>query len=226
MRLPTVARALVLTLAAAPFANIASAADLNRGPPPQWEPPRFSRPALWDGLYFGGHLGGVIPEIAIKSLGSANVTDSGLSGGVHAGYNYSFGSWVAGMEFDATWTGADGSKPFGGASAGASLDFMASARARLGYAWDNWLVYGTAGFAAASIDARTTVGGVSSSNDDWQYGWVAGGGVGYKVHPRMSVRVEALYYDFGSDTKSFATGTSKVDADATEVRAGLTFHFN
>jgi hypothetical protein len=46
--------------------------------------------------------------------------------------------------------------------------------------------------------------------------------------PNLSVRLEALHFDYGTDQISIAgvAGTAEIDPSDTVVRAGLTFHLN
>ena len=60
---------------------------------------------------------------------------SSLIGGVHLGYNWQDGSRIIGLEGDANW----GDDSF--------QDYLASVRLRVGYAFDQLLIYGTAGIA-------------------------------------------------------------------------------
>ena len=64
--------------------------------------------------------------------------DVTLIGGVHAGYNWQSGARVFGVEGDVSF--------------GDGVDYLASARARLGYARDNLLLYVTGGVAFAGFD--------------------------------------------------------------------------
>ncbi len=56
------------------------------------------------------------------------------------------------------------------------------------------------------------------------------GGIEYKVAPQLSLGVEGLFYDFGSDDAHLVAGDEpfvlKQDQDFTVVRARLTYHFN
>ena len=122
---------------------------------------------------------------------------------------------MVGFEGDYTWFGdrhSAANLPItsGGASNGANyvtrLDQtsgLASVRARLGYAFDKTLLYGTAGAAWL----RTSVFGESAAGaclgicdavatfDDW--GAVVGGGAEYAITPNIVLRAEYLYYFLG-----------------------------
>ena len=80
------------------------------------------------------------------------------------------------------------------------------ARMRAGLAWDNWLLYGTGGFAyghvksSLSYTATAGFGGlglaVINSNSENLTGWVAGAGVNYGF-ANWVIGLEWLHYDIG-----------------------------
>ena len=62
-------------------------------------------------------------------------------------------------------------------------------------------------------------------------GFVGGGGIEYRLGENLSLGVEGLYYDFGSDTQNFAAGAGepfvlKDELDFAVARGRLTYHFN
>lgn len=94
-------------------------------------------------------------------------------------------------------------------------DWAGTARLRAGVAASDFLFYVTGGYAVANIDVRAfdraaptlmdvTGGGTES-------GWVAGGGVEWRVQSNLSVGLEYLHYDFGTVT---ATGRATFPVDA------------
>ena len=116
-----------------------------------------------------------------------------------------------------------------------NVNFLASARGRLGWGLGNWLFYGTGGIAFVDTDNNFVVasaddGPFSFSGGNNETGFVVGGGIEYKVAPQLSLGVEGLFYDFGSDDAHLVAGDEpfvlKQDQDFTVVRARLTYHFN
>ena len=87
----------------------------------------------------------------------------GLVGGT-IGYNWQMSSFVVGFEGDASWVGEYGSHfddglasinnpngPFTNVQSFTKETWLATARARFGYAVDNLLFYGTGGYAGAGV---------------------------------------------------------------------------
>ena len=199
----------------------------------------------WQGFYLGGHIGGGEANTAGIFNGPAPSSSavpldfdlSGVLGGVHAGYNWDFGRFVAGVEGD--WTGMDWQGieyAFSSSEAGrATVDSLASIRARLGVTPDaerRVLLYGTVG--AAWIDAEVQ----TASNDgffdgtnsfDGEVGVVAGGGVEWAASNNVRLRMETLYYNF--DESQAVNNTSAVTGDFVELedvwtaRVGVSWYF-
>ena len=223
-----VAIAAVLAVIAGP----ATAADLlPRHAAPLAPPPLPTAPVgmTWSGFYIGGNLGAAlnpndlsINDLSVEqdlSLSFSN--DTKLIGGVHSGYNWQTGPWVLGIEGDFDFA--------------ENVNFLASARGRLGWGLGNWLFYGTGGIAFVDTDNNFVVasaddGPFSFSGGNNETGFVVGGGIEYKVAPQLSLGVEGLFYDFGSDDAHLVAGDEpfvlKQDQDFTVVRARLTYHFN
>ena len=76
------------------------------------------------------------------------------------------------------------------------MNYLATLRARAGWAADNTLLYVTGGFAAAEMEFGGLVGPwpyVNDSDTQWTYGWTIGGGIEYAVTENFSVGLEYLY---------------------------------
>jgi outer membrane immunogenic protein len=217
----------------------------------------------------------MVPVTQVVGAGQADTAGdlsrgSSVIGGPYAGCNYQFRSgplsnWVIGAEADFGWTSLSGSfdadnvvvvppgapkgtiVPGGGGIAmSADTHWVASVRARLGYAvMPNVLVYGTGGDAwkrtdYAGTDTFNTGGSVSTAFGQSQTGWVAGGGAEWAPWSNNWIlRLEYLHYQFGGTSSTvagvntaptagpqkfnttFDFGGLKLDT----VRAGLSYKF-
>jgi outer membrane immunogenic protein len=144
---------------------------------------------------------------------SHSQTAVGVIGGGQIGYNFQSGRWVYGPEIDFSGTsarktvsGANSTiinSAFGNWTAKTGVEAIGTARLRVGYAFDQALVYATGGLAVADMvntfqaSDRTSGGAYSWSGTGWRAGWTVGGGVEYKLQRNWSVKGEALYYDLG-----------------------------
>ena len=184
---------------------------------------------IWTGAYIGAHAGGLWSDIDTTSFGS--VSSSDLAAGGHAGFNLGFGALVAGIEGDIGYAGSDlGFSTLNGGSANLSTDWNGSLRARLGVPVGPALLYATAGYAwnATTLTQKSPTG-VTTDGSHTFGGVVYGVGAESYVLPNMSLRLEALHYDYSADSLSLAGASAaaqEIDPSETVVRAGVTFHLN
>lgn len=184
---------------------------------------------IWTGAYAGFHGGANWADADISSAGSFD--SSAFAGGGHLGYNFAIGGLIAGIEGDLNYDGADVSFTTAGGGTGTlDADWNSSIRGRLGVPVGPALFYATAGFAWSDKTlATTTAAGTTSSTSHTFNGVVYGIGAEAYVLPNLSLRLEALRYDYGSENLSFSGATAAaqdVDPSDTVVRAGVTFHLN
>ena len=201
----------------------------------------------WTGLYFGGHIGyGFANTEGVTTAGngvpggapateSASLHGKDLPRGGQIGINYELPNRVViGAEADFSWstftskqkavstespTLANGSWPQ--AETDYAFDWMATLRARIGYAYDRFLIYGTGGLAFLNQDQERTQylsnGNASAANpvgrytEEWfkesasavHMGWTVGTGAEYALTSNWSVRTEYQFADFGQETFLF-----------------------
>lgn len=201
-------------------------------PPPR--APSFVPFFTWNGFYLGLNAGygfgqsswtnTVVPQATTGNFG----VSGGLFGGT-IGYNVQFSTAVFGVEGDMAWSGIKGSSsPATTGCAGpceTSNTWLGTARGRLGYAFDRFLPYVTAGAAFGEIKG-TVVGGNSFTNT--KVGWTAGLGMEYAFLGPWSAKLEYLYVDLGKVTCSAAcSGAAPIDVTFTSniIRAGVNYKF-
>jgi high affinity Mn2+ porin len=194
-----------------------------------------SSPYHWTGFYVGGHVG--------YGRGRANTTLSdpapsggsnsfgGLFGGAQFGYNYLLTSRVLlGVEADISFPNYLSADDVAASRTGAAsdvahkIDYIATLRGRLGYAFDRWMVYGTGGLAWTQARFEQTPGVSDDQNEILRRltGWTAGAGAEVAIAPRWTTRIEYLYSRFGSASATFPSGTRYGSAfDIHTLRLGL-----
>jgi high affinity Mn2+ porin len=216
----------------------------------------------WTGAYFGGHLGYAWGDADWTAYGPGAATSSGAFdfalpydafkgagsyfGGFQAGYNYRVPSGlVVGVEADLTApntvrdTQIIASPAIGQASFSEKVEMSGTLRGRLGYMHDNWLVYGTAGYAwsyehlTRSQLLGTPVGGTAlpgtiEKSNAWRSGWAAGTGVEVPVAANWTASLEYLFTSFGTHGAAFPAGAQRFESDLTiqSVRMGLNYQFS
>ncbi|MCX5578712.1 outer membrane protein [Kaistia terrae] len=250
-------------------ASPALAADLTYEPAAA--PVAAAAPFSWTGFYIGLNAGygwgdidttensmttnGRLVGIGQGNLGQfitfpgadSSSSVDGILGGAQIGYNYQIDNWVLGAEADYQAADLKTSSSFLGSVQGpyyqtsAELQSFGTVRARVGYAIDNVLIYGTGGLAVGQAKAGLSVqGGVpgaftgpeyAQSNSKTMVGYAIGAGAEWAIaHSNWSVKAEYLYTDFGSKTFDFDFGagdkaSSRGDVSASIVRAGLNYRF-
>jgi outer membrane autotransporter protein len=189
-------------------------------------------PVNWTGWY-GGLVGGAtefgdasqtfqgVPG-AFLGPSTANMRPSGWLGGGTLGYNYQTGKWVVGVEGDVAGTSTNGSTPcaplavnpntFLGAlqntTCSDSLDWIATATARLGYAWTpRSLLYVKAGAAFTDEKASAQCNFGSTTTNIPGSGTVNVPGVsGQAVEPLSCVDPTLSHFISQASTSAFRTG--------------------
>jgi outer membrane immunogenic protein len=114
-----------------------------------------------------------------------------------------------------------------------NVDWFGTVRGRVGYAFDRALVYATGGFAYGNVDTSLSAPaapGTFERRNGTQVGFVAGGGLEYKIMPKWSLKAEYQYVDLGSErlvgTPGFAGfSTNALDTAFHTVRVGLNYGF-
>ena len=226
---------------AATLAGPAMAADLPLAAPP-------AAPSVynWTGLYFGINGGGAWGQqdpfnILTNRFDHVAINYSGGEVGGTAGAQMQVSHVVLGFETDLDWAGIRGSSiltptifgnPLGlTVNATTNINWELTARARVGYAWDNILFYATGGLAL--LGAKTNLstlsgltcgtfgiigsgpGELNCSGTNKRIGGTIGAGIEYGFTPNWSAKVEYLY------TAAAALEASRLN----EVRVGVNYRF-
>jgi outer membrane immunogenic protein len=254
------------------FAGHAMAADMPLKAPVLKAPP----PPMvynWTGCYIGGNIGGkwarTDDRVTIASVpGNPGVTSvfpsassSTLIGGGQVGCNWQAAgsNWVFGLEGD-----ADGQRWTRTRVQGVLLpplvvgdrfdirsDWQASARGRIGYAWDRTMLYATGGVAFTEVKVGANfpifVGAVVfpatvASDNKTLVGATLGAGLEHAITNNWSLGVEGRYSWYGTQTYNsgllaslpivgaapgflFAQATQTIRVETFEATARLNYRF-
>jgi len=208
---------------------------------------------------------------AIAGSGAVSTNGAGFIGGGQLGYDWRFnGRFLVGLEADVQGLAgannnasvvtlapapAPGLNFLTSVSGGKSLDFLGTARGRLGYLiTPTLLAYATGGFAYGQAASATNffqhvpndfpgfllLGANQGRLSQMRVGWTAGGGLEWLFWPQWSAKIEYLYFDLGAATYPVAVTTDRelatlLVANATQARArfdghvvrvGVNHHFN
>ena len=215
-------------------------------------------PLSWQGFYIGGHGGygwGDNPFSLSISSPAATPPTGALSGttmrgwlaGAQIGYNWQYGRFVTGLEFDLSAADIKGSSPTASipstvpgtaesSSLGHHVKYLGTLRGRLGWLpLDNVLLYGTAGLAWERLERNSTDTSVDAASTNVfhsvdpsdHFGWVAGvGGEVMLGSSNWIGRLEYLHYDFGRvlDTGVFSLTQPGLTASSVETAGRQTIN--
>jgi outer membrane immunogenic protein len=211
------------------LANPASAIAADLGAPSQRAKMTsasevVTMPAIWRGFYAGATLGANATLFDVRNVGG----DKDLSGqsaqlGLLAGYNFSNGPWVWGAEADLSGTGLGRDKTSTVAGLGtltANGNALGSLRLRGGYAWNDVLLYGTAGLAFTNASFSSSLGGKT----DFRTGLALGLGAEWAFDKNWTARVEGLAYAFGTKP-DLAGAKCEAGFGTSTVRFGIARRF-
>lgn len=216
----------------------AMAADLGSMPVPVSDPPAACD-GNWDRTYVGAQVGAasMTSNWSIEGIpfapDEAKLEDSGLVAGVFVGHDKQFDGFILGAEADFNFLDLADSEEFFGIGEGltihASVDALGSLRARVGIPVDCLLFYLTAGVAVGTANVGYESESIylpESDSYDLRLGGVIGAGIETMVTDSVGLRLQALYYNFGSHhfDGNFGTGLS-ADVSAATVTVGVTWKF-
>jgi len=201
----------------------ALAADLPPPPGPMPRAPATYVPAAlpyynWGGVYIGINGGGSFGTFSPgAAVGGGSFSTTGFLVGPTVGFNYQTGAFVFGIEGDWDYSSANGSIPRGAGTF--KNTWLATARGRVGYAWDRVLLFATGGgaFENAQIPGSSTTA----------LGWTVGGGLEFAFAQNWTAKAEYLFVDLPSVSLT-AGGIGGFSSKETQniVRAGVNYKFN
>lgn len=170
--------------------------------------------------------------------------------GMQAGYNWMLPSrWVLGVEADVSFPNSDVVVPYsvrgsqtvfgpaiGNANFGEAVIQHGTLRGRMGYAFDELLVYGTGGIAWTYDEvSRTQLSGLAVGGSAvpstvetarlLRLGWAAGIGIEMRVTNEWTARVEYLSTGFARSAALFPAGAQTFDSSLAmqSIRVGLNY---
>lgn len=198
------------------------------------------------GFYVGAAIGYANQDTTNTAVsggsGSVGYDDGGFAGSLYSGYNVQCGRLVVGYESDYNFMDSDnsytdfGDPPCVGPcyTITSDIKYFGTSRLRIGLVHnDKMMIYATGGIAYAKVESTLDFFplGFSQSDEDWKFGWTAGGGVEFIRHGNWSMRAEALYMDFGDQNYSYedsfcgigCVATQKWEDEVWTARIGLTY---
>ncbi len=210
--------ALVL-LTSAGLGGASLAADLSTATDqsiePQFDPVQNS--SIWNGAYAGLYGGLNWKSVGVMGAGDLDLNNQKDVGG-YVGINQELGnSLVGGIELMGGYSGD--SESFGGVTA--EQNWETSLRARMGYAFEQNLVYGLAGVGATQLSVSDATG----SDTKWLTGYTVGAGVERQFTDLITGRIEYDYSDYGKESFGLGAGPTNADISGHGLKIGVGVKF-
>ncbi|NVN86442.1 MAG: porin family protein [Rhodopseudomonas sp.] len=182
----------------------------------------------WSGFYIGAnggwgtsrkcwdYSGTAAARLAVNVSEGCHDADGAVAGG-QIGYNWQMGSWVFGLEAQGDWADLKGTNVslFDGRFTNQSkIDGLGLFTGRVGYAWNNALLYVKGGAAVAhdKYDYRVTgAAAVTGTAGETRWGAAVGTGFEYGFTPNWSFAVEYDHMFLGSRDITFTSPATTVD---------------
>ncbi|MGA1801273.1 outer membrane protein [Rhizobium sp. HT1-10] len=209
-------RNIITTLMASAFviggfsaAMAADAVEQIPQPPVAQDAPVVSN---WAGFYLGA--AGTYNMGKIRGQGGSA---DAWGGQVYSGYNWQDGQIVYGIEGDVGYSGADNTRN----GITGKQQTNGSVRGRLGYDFNPFMLYGTAGVAAGQLKMSDG----TSSDKNTAVGWTVGAGAETMVTNNISARLEYRYTDFGKKNFDLDSGNVSRGYDENSVKVGIGYKF-
>jgi outer membrane immunogenic protein len=190
--------------------GVASAADLPMKAPPI----AVVAPPSWTGFYIGGSLGGagggrdfVFDTAGTVPLPNPANLKFGAAGAGFVGAQWQWDKIVLGAEASYNLFDLNNSEICPGVTftCRTSANRAWTVGPRLGVAFDQFMIYGTGGYASVKTGylATTTATGITfDSADTWVRGWFAGGGVEWMAPSAPGLVVGIDYKHIQTDQQS------------------------
>ena len=189
--------------------------------------PALAAPYDWSGFYVGANAGYASsrfnwfftddPTAPGPAGDEGTHRSTGAIVGGQIGYNWQMASWVFGVEAQGNWANLSGQSAslfFPGFINRSRVDAFGFFTGRVGYAWNNTLLYAKGGAVIShnTFDYFGAAPGTAPTDNRW--GGVVGAGVEYGFAPNWSLGVEYLHGFFGTRRISFVqTGPFGLPSD-------------
>jgi outer membrane immunogenic protein len=155
----------------------------------------------------------------------------GFVAGGHIGFNWQISQIVLGAEVAGSWAELDGSTlcPNPGFTCHAEIDRLFRAGGRLGFAVNNWLIYGMGGWARARVATTATPFFFGFNDRHHHDGWYAGGGVEFGFAQNWIFGVEGFRVELDHENHAFPPfiggASRRVDGDFWVIQGRLSYKF-
>ena len=205
---------IISVLLAAPGAWAADIPVKGPRPAPVVAPVAYN----WSGFYIGGFGGGawlrtnrsydLAGDHFVPGLSSISASTDGFTAGGMIGVNWQVSNFVFGLEGTGAWASVERSfaspflSPVGSDPVTLSdkLTSIFTATAKIGIAWDRWMLYAKGGYANVGLETGALDPVPHSAGDKQRHhGWTVGGGWDFMLTQNWIIGVEYDYIRFATE---------------------------
>jgi outer membrane immunogenic protein len=182
----------------------------------------------WTGVYAGVNAGWAHLDPKRHPAGFIQPESSGFLAGARLGYNHQINSIVLGAEIDGNLTDISKTSPCNNPAFGcnAGSDWNGSIRARLGFAADRFMVFGTGGYAIADYNGFTlSPANVKFAGSKTLHGWVVGAGAEYAITDNILLNVEYDHMQFGTGSIQYDIPYPIRKPTIDQIKVGVSWKF-
>lgn len=219
MPISTIRNTLVSISVLIAASSSANAADLPEPEPliPQAPDTAIVDTSQWGGFYLGVYGGYTWLQAETNSTPQSD--GDGFSLGGFTGYNWQFDNRiVTGLEAQGAYVDSDTQT----GNINVEQDWDASLRARLGYAFENSLLYSFAGLAVTGVEAQAITG----ADDNTLTGFDIGAGLEFEIFEDVTARIEYDYDNYSGESFSLgASGAPEVELESHNINVGVGLKF-
>lgn len=167
----------------------------------------------WSGNYVGAQLGATSSRVPLPFSSRAGVLMGAVAGTTMQSGNIVYGGEVELNFGEAEYRMGDGGR--------LQQSWAAAAKAKLGYAMDDTMIYGTLGYGTAKFKKK----GNTDKSPGWEGGLLMGVGVEQKISGPFSVKAEYDYQRF-YNVKSKVNGKNRSDdLNNHSLKLGVNYRF-
>jgi|GEM_PF-206077 len=223
----------------------------------------------WKGFYFGATTGGVLSRFntktsteagtlldpaqanAVNNVGNQNIDTKGFLSGIEGGYNWQFNHLLIGLSADLQALSTNGDTNSGAVpypddphnqlviTSYGNNNWLLTARPRLGWITNHWLVYLTGGMGLTFLQSdfvfSTHLGDFESKRiSTVEAGYVIGAGIETGISNHISLKAEYLFANFNDEHASLMNHhlppgqvfSNSVNLKSTLLKLGVNYHFD
>ena len=192
---------------------------------------------VWSGYYVGIQGGFAFGQLSVEDITGVFVPAGdelfssdieGPFGGAYWGKNWQFDNFVVGLDGSVSFANLEDQNDLitNPDNPDVTIEAFSASRLRLGYAFDNFMIFAAGGFSLA----KANVDDGFADDDAWLKGFTVGAGIEAKFAENWSARVEYMFIHYATEQRTLFDAAVPTPYDISvedvhAVRGGIAYHF-